>query len=262
MTFELLHITAVISSAAYLTGMVLYLRQSSFARQAFIAGFFAHALSLAAVSLEGRVLTSPFSVSFVALLVAGGFLLFERSRNLAALGIFISPLVLLLQLSSSALFHGERPAVESTGVLLWLHVLFALAGNVLFLSSFAVSLALIIQERLLKQKRFSSFQQRLPSLRMLDRWNSFFLAAGLFLMTLGVGLGFFFALGAEMSMLEFDPRLLSSAATLLLYAAIVSARYSHNVRGMRGAWLSVTGFGVLLVSFVALNVFGGTFHVY
>ena len=132
----------------------------------------------------------------------------------------------------------------------------------LFLFAFAASLALIVQENAIKQKRINSWSQKLPKLKLLDKLNLRFLSIGVLLMLCGLGSGYIYGRQKGISFFLGDPQLLSAASTLFIYACLLFAINNKGYRGTRAAWLSVIGFLMALASYWGVQLTGGSFHVF
>ncbi len=230
-----------------------------------LSGFIAHVLFLVlAYGLANEILGFPYTLSLICCITVGTFLLIEKRFHLSGLGIFIAPLGLFLMSLSSVLFHFGRDVqhVSAFGPLLGLHLTTVVLANVFFILGFSVSVALIVQETLIKKKRLSAVQRRLPSLATLDRVNAFLFTSGFVLMTFGVVSGIVYGLTTGAQTMRFDQRFFWSALTLLVYAMLLIARHFRGWRGRRAAWLAVAGFSTIVASFLGVNVIGGSFHVY
>ncbi len=282
----LLHIVPIAMMLLYSAAMILYTvnlfstfsvgdsRSDSFRlpRNTLVAGFVLHAACLGFLFMRslrpepsiGSVPSLPDSLGLISLLLVASFLLIERRIRVSVLGVVVAPLALGLLTLSGVLFHLERPGTAEleSNALLWFHIGLTIIGHVAFVFAFAVSLALIVQEALLKRKRFYPIQRRLPSLATLDYLNSRFLAFGFVCMLVGVGTGFVVAMVEGVPFLDGGARVFWSAVTLMMYAVLVAARLLRGLRGSRAAWLSVAGFATVVASFISLAFLGGGFHVH
>jgi ABC-type uncharacterized transport system permease subunit len=282
----LFHLFPVVAVVLYLAASVSYARDLSsdarnigdaYGRQILAAGLLCQLVALlfdelALLFWQIKVASGfqlvpsfPYTLSLISCLLVGGFLLLERRLRLDALGAFVAPLALGMMVFSGVLFHfgsGSAPELVSGDALLLLHISLTILGHVAFAFACGVSLALILQESLLKSKRFSAIGRKLPSLRLLDRLNRNLLVGGFFCMLSGVAVGFYF--GALRDVMVFDRswRVFWTLVTLAIYAALVTGMLSRGLRGSRAAWLSVAGFCSVLISFVAVHVVGGGFHVH
>jgi len=161
------------------------------------------------------------------------------------------------------LFHLERPAkTYEQDAILWSHIALTILGHVAFVFAFGVSLALILQETLIKNKRYTSIQKMLPSIRLLDKLNARLLFLGFICMLVGVLAGFVFGAIHSIALLDLGSRVFWSLITLLVYAALLTARAQIGLRGRRAALFSVIGFCTVLASFVSSLLMNGGFHAH
>lgn len=210
----------------------------------------------------------PISLSLVGIVVVGAFLLFERRFRFSSLGGIIAPIGLFLFVLASFVFHIGREVSQAqdkvsvlSETLLYFHIGGTLLANVCLVLSFAVSVAVILHEVLLKRRQLTFIQRKLPSLFQLERINGYLVNSGFLLMVLGIGVGFLFALVSGMHISLLDARLQWSAATLVVYSLLMFAR-SRGWRGRRVAWLGVAGFVMLIASSLTVNYWANTFHLY
>jgi len=275
----ILHLIPVLAILLYAVSSVFYVRglsqsetsRSKLATGLLFGGFVFHvlfiALRYAGVSFTTEplpVLSLPDSLSKVGVLLIGIFLLLERPFRVQSLGAFIAPLGVLVMLFSGVLFHVNRdvrPMIE-VGPALLVHIALVLVAIAIFVLGFGVSAAVILQETLIKKKRFSRLQQKLPSLNVLDKLNAKLVGWGVFLMSCGIALGAFFAITSDVPSFWLDARFVWSILTLAVYAVLFVARVSYGWRGRRAAWLSIAGFFTLVASFVGVHVVSRCFHIY
>ncbi|HEU0264767.1 MAG TPA: cytochrome c biogenesis protein CcsA, partial [Geobacterales bacterium] len=112
------------------------------------------------------------SFSFFALATAGAFIIFERSYRLTILGSFVMPIALVLLMASRTFpmdIGALNPALKSGWLVI--HTVVAFLGYATFAIAFGAGIMYLLQEHFLKQKRFGSLYQRLPSLDTLDDIN-------------------------------------------------------------------------------------------
>jgi len=225
-----------------------------------LLAFVCHAGAIAVRSLAiGHIaVTNVYeAISFFACLTAGMGLLVQWRLPVSILGAIVSPLGFMLTLGVYVFYTQARalpPALQSA----WLpiHVTAAFLGHAVFVVAFSASLVYIAQEKQLKLKRASSFLRRLPSLETLDNLNYHSLAWGFLLLTLGLLSG---AVWAEYAWGQFwiwEPRLVLSVLTWVLYALLLHYR-SVGWRGRRAATLTIVCFAILVVSFVGVQLFPG-----
>ena len=214
----------------------------------------------------GHIAVTSFDegLSFLAFSLAILYLLLDRRHVLAVLGAVIAPLASLLMAVSVLVSSGATelpPALRSA----WLpvHVTLAFLGNAVFALAFATSLIYVFEDNRLKAKRRPARRRLLPSLERLDDLNHRLLSWGFPLLTLGIVTGAIWAHFAWGEFWSWEARETWSLVTWSLYAILLHGR-SVGWRGRRAATLTILGFGVLLISFVSVNLLfpgrhGGSF---
>lgn len=198
------------------------------------------------------------SLSFFAWALIGAFILFDLRYRLAVLGAFVCPLAVVLMLVGSAVIiggvepHQINPILQSK----WfpVHVTFAFLGYAVFGVAFAAGIMYLLQERMLKSKRFSALYYKLPSLDTLDSINYKCLTFGFPLMTLGIITGAVWANSAWGGYWRWDPKETWALITWFWYAALLHGRLSIGWRGRRAAIFAIIGFVALVFSFLGVNL--------
>jgi ABC-type transport system involved in cytochrome c biogenesis permease subunit len=213
------------------------------------------------------------SLSLFSLLIVAVFLAVQSRARLAILGAFVLPWALLLMglALTQAFLASPRcpfasvedflkvadatrrlPAMPST---VWaaIHVPLLFFSYAAFANAFGIGLAFLIQERQIKTRRSTDLGYRLPSLEEMDRLIARLIAAGFPALTVGLGLGIVWAHSAWGDRWIADPKVLWSVVVWTVYFAYLVLRYAFNWRGRRGAYLSLAGFGLVLVSYMGIN---------
>ncbi len=234
------------------------IRTEHYARWVLWGGFALHCFTLALRYLEvGHTPVSNLheSLSFFAWSIVGIFILFDLRYRLNVLGAFVSPLALALMLLSGAAPKGATtidPALQSW----WfpIHVSLAFLGNAVFALAFIAAIMYLLQERMLKSKKFSPLYYRLPSLDTLDSINYRCLTIGFPLMTMGIVSGAVWANSAWGGYWRWDPKETWALITWFLYAALLHGRLTVGWRGRRAAIFAIIGFGCLLFTFLGVNL--------
>lgn len=210
-----------------------------------------------------QIPSAAFSVSFIGWMLAAGYLIAQNRMPLQGLGVFIAPIAMLLIFTSAFWFHVEQNVIPlEHSPLLAIHIVCSLLGHVAFIGAFSVSLALIVQESLLKRKSFMLVVRVFPPLRVLDSLNTALLSTGVCAMGFGVLLGMLFAYERGSVELLFSSKVVWSVATLILYGSLVAAIFLKGFRGRRAAWVSVIGYAVIVCSFASTRLLGAVFHVH
>lgn len=223
-------------------------------------GLFFHAASLAwhTVELQRLPVTDVRSAlsSFAFLATLAFFFVYLRYR-ITSLGLFMLPLVFVLTLTSVLQpGHSFESPVFRSGWLL-VHISSILLGYVGFLLTFVAALMYLIQEHELKSKRPHTFYYRLPSLEVCDELYYRSLAFGFPFLTLGILTGFVWASRTWRGPWEFDPKILASLITWLIYLVLFSTRLSGNWGGRRSAYVAIFGFALVMVTFLGISFLSG-----
>ncbi len=191
------------------------------------------------------------------------FFLLDLRFRLSAMGAFAVPLAVVLMLGSAV-----SPAVEvqlNPVLRSWLfpvHISFAFLGNAAFALSFGAGILYLLQNRMLKSKRFTGLYQLLPSLDVLDKVNYTCLSIGFPLMTLGIISGAFWGHLALGSYWRWDPKEVWALVTWLLYAGLLHGRLTVGWRGRNAAIFSIIAFLFLLFTFLGVNLFMNGYHTF
>ena len=161
-------------------------------------GFAAHTITLGAGMVGVTDISSPGfheALSFFSWMLILVFLAVEFRHHLHVLGSFIVPLALLSLVSAAALPEAAPTLTPVFGTL-WVHVTLSMLGTVGFAVAFVAGVMYLIQDGLLKSKRFNVLYSKLPALDFLDNLNQRSIVTGFPLLTLGIITG---ALSAEFS---------------------------------------------------------------
>lgn len=255
-----------ITLLVYFGATVLYLvdvigRREGIARigrHLLLAGFALHSATIVTRFIEAGYtpVTNLYeSVSFFAWTLVGIFFLFDLRYRLSVLGAFVCPLALVLMVVGSAapkVAQEINPMLDSW----WfpIHVTLAFSGNAIFTVAFVAGVMYLLQERMLKSKKFSGLYHRLPSLQALDSINYKCLTFGFPLMTMGIISGAVWANSAWGGYWRWDPKETWALITWFLYAALLHGRLTVGWRGRRAAIFAIIGFACLLFTFFGVNL--------
>lgn len=247
------------STSLYLIDVIARREQAGkIARWLLWAGFALHCTVLVARYLQvGHIPVTNLheSLSFFAWAIIGIYLLFDLRYRLTVLGAFVCPLALVLMIVGSAVPKGSdqiSPALQSW----WfpVHVGLAFLGDAVFAVAFIAGIMYLLQERMLKSKKFSGLYFRLPSLETLDNINYKCLTFGFPLMTMGIISGAVWANSAWGGYWRWDPKETWALITWFLYAALLHGRLTVGWRGRRAAIFAIIGFLSLLFTFFGVNL--------
>lgn len=265
--FNLTMLVYLLATVLYLVAMIgKHSLAGRISRWVLVAGVLLHAGSFAVrhSSAGGTPVTSLHeSLSFFAWCLILLFLLLDLRFRLSVMGAFASPLALLLMIGSAlspAVVVPLDPMLKT-----WLfpvHISFAFLGNAAFALAFGAGVMYLIQDRMLKSKRFTGIYQLLPSLNTLDKVNNTCLNFGFPLMTLGIISGAVWANTVWGTYWSWDPKETWALITWLVYAALLHGRMTVGWRGRKAAIFSIIGFLLLLFSFLGVNLLVNGQHTF
>jgi cytochrome c-type biogenesis protein CcsB len=249
----------MLSSAAY--GAYLFLQKNYWQRCGYfilMAGFICHTANLVfGIIHTGHIPVGNLheTLSLAGWTIAGVFLIVQFKFNLKILGIFAAPLVTLLMIVVSQL---PNEPVQATNLFknFWLvsHVIAIFIGEAAFALAGGLGLLYLIQESAIKTKKHRFFFKRLPSLDLLDATGYACIVVGFTLLTLGLITGFVYAKSVWGRFWSWDPKEVWSGVTWLFYAVLLHERLTVGWRGRRSAIMAIVGLGVLIFTFLGVNL--------
>ncbi|MGC9518956.1 MAG: c-type cytochrome biogenesis protein CcsB [Desulfuromonadaceae bacterium] len=236
------------------------------ARLLLLLAFAVHSITLVVRYFEAGytpVTNLHESLSFFAWALAGVFMLLDLQTRMQVMAAATTTLITVFMLFGSLMpMHTQdlNPALDS----FWLpiHVGLSFMGNAVFTVAFVAAILYLIQERMLKSKKFSALHYRLPSLETLDRVNYRCLKFGFPLMTMGIISGAVWAESAWGTYWSWDPKESWALITWFLYAALLHGRLTVGWRGRRAAIFAIIGFCFLLFTFLGVNLLLPGLHSY
>lgn len=136
-----------------------------------------------------------------------------------------------------------------------LHIPMLCLSYLLLLAAAGVGLVFIVQERRIKRHQTEAVASRLPSLDAMELFIYRMILASFPLLTLGLLLGICWAYRSRGRFWEWDSTETFSLATWIIYALYLALRWGIGWRGRRSAYLALAGFGIILITLVALFFF-------
>jgi ABC-type transport system involved in cytochrome c biogenesis permease subunit len=211
------------------------------------------------------------SISTFVWLLTLSYLYLELTTDERAMGVFILPIVVGLQMIPVLNPGTENmdPVLDSP--LFWVHVASLLFAYASFALAGVLGITYMLQFKELKAKHLGYLYTRLPSLQMLDTMNRRAVAIGWLFLTIGVAVGVLWASQARSvspedpnirAMAIGDPKILFAVLTWGVYSFSLVARRTLGWSGRRAAWLSAVGFAIVLLNFLPLNYFVTTSHTF
>lgn len=259
-TLHLLALLLYLAAAAALVGSLAGGRGVT-SRRATIAagaGVAVHGAALAAFAVVFRELPlvglAP-SLSVLGFLTAGFLLAMELLREARTLGVVLVPIVALLV--GVALALGIEPASEALafrGPWFALHVILSFAGFAGLAVAFAAGLVYLLQFRELKGKHFGRIYHFFPALDTLDVIGRRALVAGFASLSVGLVVGWAWAIRFHRQALLGDPKIAWGLLTWLVLLVALGARIGGAGRTRRAALVAVIGFLVVVAAYVILRL--------
>jgi cytochrome c-type biogenesis protein CcsB len=250
----------------YFIGTVVYLfyfssKKDTFSKYALGVtgiGFLFHSIALLLRTIESGHLplsNLPETLSFFSWAMILTYLVLEVRYRIHILGSFILPLSFLFLISAAAFPHEIRslqPDLNSS----WfgVHTTLSVLGGVAFTIAFVAGMMYLIQERLLKSKRFNILYYKLPSLDLLDHLNQWAISAGFPLLTLGILAGAIWAGDVWGSYWVWDPQRIFTVITWLFYLGMIHGRLTIGWRARKAAYLAIIGFMGVVFTFFVVNL--------
>jgi cytochrome c-type biogenesis protein CcsB len=221
-------------------------------------GFLVHTIALGTRMIQtDHVPLSSFheAMLFFSWALVLVFLLVEIRHHIHVLGSFILPLALISLLSAAAL-PKEVPTLEPVLRTVWVHVTLSMLGTVGFAVAFVAGLMYLIQERLLKSKRFNVLYSKLPPLDFLDKLNQQSIVLGFPLLTLGIIAGAISAEYARGSFVSWNPEQTWALVTWVFYFIVLLGRLTAGWRAKRAAYLTIIGFAGVVLTLIGVVLKG------
>jgi len=264
----------------YLVAAVLYAvhfsrRNAAVGRAAttvLVAGAFAHTFVIGMQTMEvwnAAFASASRAASTFVWLLALSYLYTELTTDERAMGVFILPIVVVLQAVSTLAPSESQPNPLLDSPWFWVHMLSLLFAYASFALAGVLGLTYVLQFKEIKKKNLGFFYTRLPSLQTLDVMNSRAVTVGWVLLTVGVVVGLIWAQQAHaatpgdplvQAFSVRDPKILVTILTWIMYSFAVTARRAFGWTGRKAAWLSAVGFVVIMLSFLPINYFLTTSH--
>jgi ABC-type uncharacterized transport system permease subunit len=199
----------------------------------------------------GRPVGVAQGFSTFAFLLLAIFLVVDVRYRKPVIGAFITPLAVAVLLPGLLLDAGQPLSPDMRRPLLPVHITIALLGVAASAVAAGVATMYLLMERQVKGKRFGLLFSRLPSLEFLDTLNRQLGVVGFIALSVTLVTGAFFSSAAPGFFWAWQSKQIATLVAWGVFAALVGARSFGGWRGRRVALLTMTGFGLLLVSFLS-----------
>jgi cytochrome c-type biogenesis protein CcsB len=218
-------------------------------------GFATHTVALAArMSAGGHTQLPTFhaALSFFSWMLILVFLAVEFRRQIHVLGSFMVPLALMSLVTAAAFPSDEVSSLRPVFKTLWVHVTLSMLGTVGFAVAFVAGVMYLIQDGLLKSKRFNVLYAKLPALDYLDHLNQQSIVMGFPLLTLGIISGAFSAEIVRGSYVNWNPEQTWAVVTWVFYFVVLVGRLTVGWRAKRAAYLTIIGFAGVILTLIGV----------
>lgn len=205
------------------------------------------------------------AVSTFVWLLALVYLYTEQTTGERAMGVFIAPLLVLLQtipmLGTTP--AGPRPPVLDSP-LFAVHVASLLFAYAAFALACVLGVTYVLLFKEIKARHLGFFYSRLPSLHVLDTMNVRAVSVGWVCLTIGVVVGGIWIGQARVyapddprvqAMSFLDPKIFVALLCWGVYTFELFARRAIGWVGRKAAWLSAIGFAIVLLNFLPIAYF-------
>ena len=218
-------------------------------------GFATHTVALVARmtdTAQAQLPTFHEALSFFSWMLILVFLAVEFRRQLHVLGSFIVPLALVSLVTAAAFRSDEASSLQPVFKTLWVHVTLSMLGTVGFAVAFVAGVMYLIQDGLLKSKRFNVLYAKLPALDYLDHLNQQSIVMGFPLLTLGIISGAFSAEIVRGTYVNWNPEQTWAMVTWGFYFAVLVRRLTIGWRAKRAAYLTIIGFAGVILTLIGV----------
>ena len=201
------------------------------------------------------VFDAPSASSMFVWLLAVAYLYTEVTTDERAMGVFILPIIIALQLIPAFTAGAEVRSPVLRGPLFGIHVSSLLFAYASFALACVIGITYVLLFKEIKTKHLGVFYARLPSLQVLDQMNQRAIVVGWVFLTIGLIAGVAFAIEANVpSMLSpEDPKIFVALICWGVYSFELFAARRIGWAGRRAAYLSAIGFALVLLNFVPIS---------
>jgi len=201
------------------------------------------------------------ALSVLAFAIVIIYIFVENQLRVQTTGYFILALVFFLQLFSSAFisFVTEIPEILNSPFFI-LHTSAAILGYSGLTVSAVYGLLYLLLFYDIKSSRFGVIYSRLPSLEILNEMNFRAALVGFFFLTIAIILGFIWSKKVFGQYFHLDPKIIVAIITWFVYGIEIIGKRKLDWAGKRLAYISLSGFVIIVFSMIAVNLYLTTFH--
>jgi ABC-type transport system involved in cytochrome c biogenesis permease subunit len=205
------------------------------------------------------------AISTFVWLLALSYLYVEMTADERAMGVFILPLLVALQVIPAVRPGVEDRAAVLQGPLFGVHVSSLLFAYASFALACVIGITYVLLFKEIKAKHLGFFYARLPSLQVLDRMNHRAIVIGWIFLTIGMIVGGVWTAQARggygavdprvQAMALQDPKIFVALVCWIVYSFELFAARRIGWGGRRAAYLSALGFAIVLLNLVPISYF-------
>jgi ABC-type transport system involved in cytochrome c biogenesis permease subunit len=210
------------------------------------------------------VTNASSAISTFVWLLALAYLYIEMTTDERAMGAFILPLLVVLQIIPAVVPGVEDRAEVLQGPLFGIHVSSLLFAYASFALACVIGVTYVLLFKEIKAKHLGFFYARLPSLQVLDTMNQRAIVFGWIFLTIGMVVGAIWASQARgyaavdprvQAMSLQDPKIAVAVVCWAIYSFEAFAARRLGWGGRKVAYLSALGFAIVLLNFVPISCF-------
>jgi ABC-type transport system involved in cytochrome c biogenesis permease subunit len=235
-----------------------------------VAGVLAHTFVIGMETMESGQVPVGDATAYISMfvwLLAVSYLYTEVTTDERAMGVFILPLLIALQLIPAlkpADVEAHSPVLR--GPLFGIHVSSLLLAYASFALACVIGITYVLLFKEIKARHLGFFYARIPSLQVLDKMNRRAIIFGWTFLTVGLLSGVAFAFEAlahpgsagvpqVQAMSVGDPKIIVALVCWAVYSFELFAARRIGWGGRRAAYLSALGFVIVLLNFVPISYF-------
>jgi len=235
-----------------------------------VAGVLAHTFVIGMETMESGQVPVGDATAYISMfvwLLAVSYLYTEVTTDERAMGVFILPLLIALQLIPAlkpADVEAHSPVLR--GPLFGIHVSSLLLAYASFALACVIGITYVLLFKEIKARHLGFFYARIPSLQVLDKMNRRAIIFGWIFLTAGILSGVAFAFEAlahpvsagvpqVQAMSVGDPKIIVALVCWAVYSFELFAARRIGWGGRRAAYLSALGFVIVLLNFVPISYF-------
>ncbi|MCA1826379.1 MAG: inner membrane protein YpjD [Myxococcales bacterium] len=192
--------------------------------------------------------------SLLAAITVAGYLILDWRYDLPVAGAFVAPFTVAVMVPAHLVPSTARAIAPQLyhSIALRIHVGAAAVGTGILALAFGLALLYLASEKQMKTKRPGRLFARLPSLDLIDKAGYRLAVWGFVFLSLAIATGSLASHEATGHALPFAPKQGFAILAWALFASLIQARLVAGWRGRRVAFLVITGFVLIIGTYVGL----------